>query len=252
VETNAAQQRIARLTGWMLAGLFAAIFCTAAPVHAQAPSTSSSDTQNTPDEPVAHGTIAIAAPVTYDNRFEIFGGLNYMGFKAGPYLTQNMNMGGAEVMGTYWLRNGAGRYIKPNVLGLVADYRFDAGTTPVQVNPVGLNRTLVYQDILMGGVQVRGPRNEFAALSAHVLGGVSWANFSHGTSPTPPTRVGLYSDGSAFMGAIGASVDINQSKHFAVRLSPDLMLSHFGTYTDTRFAISGGILYRFDHFKFKK
>ncbi len=155
METNVAQQRFARLTGWILAGLFAAIFCTAA----QAQSSS-----GTPDGPVAHGTIATAAPVTYDNRFEIFGGLNYMGFKAGPYLTQNMNMGGGEVMGTYWLRKGLGRYIKPNVLGLAADYRFDAGTTPVQPNPVGLNRTLVYQNILMGGVQVRGPRNEFVAL----------------------------------------------------------------------------------------
>lgn len=248
METNVAQQRIARLTGWMLAGLFAAIFCTAA----QAQSTST-DTQSTPDEPVAHGTIATAAPVTYDNRFEVFGGLNYMAFKAGPYLTQNMNTGGGELMGTYWLRNGLGSHIKPNVLGLVADYRFDAGTTPVEPNPVGLNRTLVYQNILMAGVQVRGPRNEFASLGLHLLAGGSWANFSHGTEPaSPPERVGLYSDGSAFMGAIGASVDINQSKHWAIRLSPDLMLSHFGTYFDTRFAISGGLIYRFDHFHLKK
>ena len=250
METNVAQRRIVRLTGWMLAGLFAAIFCVAAPVHTQAQSTSSTDTQSTPDEPVVHGSIAAAAPVTYDNRFEIFGGLNYMGFKAGPYLTKNMNMGGGELLGTYWLRNGAGRYIKPNLLGLAVDYRIDAGTTPVQVNPVGLNRTLVYQNIFMGGVQLRGPRNEFAALGLHLLAGRSWANFSHGTEPAaPPQRVGLYGDGNAFMGAIGASVDINQSKHWAIRLSPDLMLSHFGTYTDTRFAITGGILYRFDHFR---
>ena len=250
METNVAQRRIVRLTGWMLTGLFAVIFCVAVPVQAQAQSTSSSDTQSEPDEPVAHGTIATAAPVTYDNRYEIFGGLSYMGFKAGPYLTQNMNMGGGELLGTYWLRNGLGRYIKPNVLGVAADYRFEAGTTPVQVNPVGLNRTLVYQDIVMGGVQVRGPRNEFFATNLHLLGGMSWANFSHGTEPAaPPQRVGLYGDSSAFMGAIGASLDINQSKQFAIRLSPDLMLSHFGSYTDTRFAIGVGVIYRFNHFR---
>jgi hypothetical protein len=242
VETNVAQQRFARLTQWILAGLLAAIFCMAAPAQAQSTSGSSS----TPDEPVAHGTIAVAAPVTYDNKYEVFGGLNYMHFKAGPFLPQGMNMGGGELMGTYWLRNGAGRYIKPNLLGLAVDYRFDAGTTPVQPNPVGLNRTLVYQNILMGGVQVRGPRNQFFATGLHVLAGRSWGNFSHGTQPaSPPERVGLYTDRSAFISAIGASLDINESKKIAIRLSPDLMLSRFGTYTATHFAIAGGILYRF-------
>jgi hypothetical protein len=246
VETNVAQQRRARLTGWMLTGLFAAIFCMAAPAQAQSTSGSSSGSS---DEPVAHGTIATAAPVTYDNRFEVFGGLNFMRFKAGPYLATGMNMGGGELMGTYWLRSGWHRYIAPNRLGLAADYRIDAGTTQVQVNPVNLNRTLVYQNILMGGVQVRGPKNQFFAANLHVLAGNSWGNFSHGTSPTPPERVGLYTDRSAFISAIGGSLDINQSKQFAIRLSPDLILSRFGTYTDKHFALSGGIVYRFNRFR---
>jgi hypothetical protein len=241
VETNVAQQRFARLARWILAGLFAAIFCMATPAQAQSSS-------STPDEPVAHGTIATAAPVTYDNKLELFGGLNYMHFHAGPFLPAGMNMGGGELMGTYWLRKGLGRYIKPNVLGLAADYRFDAGTTPVQPNPVGLNRTLVYQNILMGGVQVRGPHNQFFATGLHVLVGNSWGNFSHGTSPTPPERVGLYTNRSAFISAIGGSLDINESKQFAIRLSPDLVLSRFGTYTATHFAISGGIIFRFNRF----
>ena len=247
METNVAQQRIARLTGWILTGLFAAIFCMAAPAQAQSTS-GSSDTPS--DGPVAHGTIATAAPVTYDNRYEVFGGLNYMGFKAGPYLPQSMNMGGGELMGTYWLRSGWRRYLAPNLLGLVADYRFDAGTTPVLPNPVNLNRTLVYQNILMGGVQVRGPNNQFFAIGLHVLAGNSWGNFSHGTEPAAqPQQVGLYTDRSAFISAIGGSLDINQSKQFAIRLQPDLMLSRFGTYTGTHFAIAGGIIYRFNHFK---
>lgn len=242
METNVAQQRFARLTRWILAGLFAATFCMAAQAQ------SSSGSSSTADEPVAHGTIAVAAPVTYDNKLEVFGGLNYMGFKAGPYLPQSMNMGGGELMGTYWLRSGWRRYLAPNVLGLAVDYRLDAGTTPVQPNPVGLNRTLVYQNILMGGVQVRGPNNQFFATGLHVLVGNSWGNFSHGTSPTPPERVGLYTDRSAFISAIGGSLDINQSKQFAIRLSPDLMLSRFGTYTGTHFAIAGGLVFRFNRF----
>jgi hypothetical protein len=244
VETNVAQQRFARLTRWILGGLSAAIFCVAAPVHAQS---TSGTQQSTSNGPVAHGTIAIAAPVTYDNKYEIFGGLSYMNFKAGPYLPHTMNMGGSEVMGTYWLRRGLGRYVAPSRLGLAADYRFEAGTTPTAIpGRFGLNRTLVYQNMVMGGVQVRGPKNQFFATGLHVLAGESWGNFSRGTEPAaPPEAVGLYTDRSAFISAIGASLDINQSKHWAIRLSPDLILSRFGTYTDTRFAIAGGLVYRF-------
>ena len=47
-----------------------------------------------------------------------------------------------------------------------------------------------------------------------------------------------------FVSALGGSVDINKSKNWAIRLSPDLMLEHFGTETRTFFAISGGVVYR--------
>jgi hypothetical protein len=252
---NTAQRQIARLTGLVLGGLLAAIFCVAAPAHAWAQSTSASSSDSS-DGPVAHGTIATAAPVSYDNKYEFFAGLNYMGFRAGPNLPSSMNMGGGELLGTYWLRNGVGRYAKPNVLGLAVDYRFDAGTTPIMINGFqGLNRTLVFQNMIMGGVQVRGPRNDFFATDLHVLAGNSWGNFSHGTAPHPPDEpgIGLYTDRSAFISAIGGSLDINQSKNFAFRLSPDLMLSRFGSYTATQFAISLGVVYRFDKFhRFKK
>ena len=44
--------------------------------------------------------------------------------------------------------------------------------------------------------------------------------------------------------ALGGSVDINRSKNWAIRLSPDLILEHFGTGTREFFAISGGVVYR--------
>ena len=249
METNAARGLTARLTRrtsiWILGGLLAATLCFTA--HAQSTSGSSSgtstDTQSS-SGPVATGTIATAAPVTYDNRYEIYGGLSYMNFKAGPYLVNQMNMGGGEVMGTYWLGE-LGSHIAPGRLGVAADVRGEYGTTQTAVNDKNLNRTLVFQNMVMGGIQMRGPKNQFFATDLHVLAGVSWANFSHGTEPTPPVVAGLYTNRSAFISALGGSLDINESKHFAIRLSPDLMLSHFGTYTANNFAISGGIIYRF-------
>jgi len=57
--------------------------------------------------------------------------------------------------------------------------------------------------------------------------------------------VGLYSNHTAAIFALGGSVDMNRSKNWAVRLSPDLILDEFGTGTREFFAISGGVVYRF-------
>ncbi len=61
----------------------------------------------------------------------------------------------------------------------------------------------------------------------------------------PPEAVGLYTNRTKPIAALGGSIDINRSKNFAIRLSPDLILEHFGTETREFFAISAGVVYRF-------
>ena len=48
----------------------------------------------------AQTRIGPAPPITYDNKYELYGGLNYMDFKAGENLPKRMNLGGAEIEGT--------------------------------------------------------------------------------------------------------------------------------------------------------
>ena len=43
----------------------------------------------------AQTRIGPAPPITYDNKYELYGGLNYMDFKAGENLPKRMNLGGA-------------------------------------------------------------------------------------------------------------------------------------------------------------
>jgi hypothetical protein len=188
------------------------------------------------------------APVTYDNKYEIYGGLNYMDFKAGENLPTRMSLGGAEIEGTYWLTSK---------IGLAAEYRGEAGTTQVYPNAeiYGIHRPLVYMNMGMFGAQYRGPKNQHAALDFHAYGGVADGVFDGGTQgagPTPGTSaasnaqiVGLYNDHTAPIFALGASGDFNRSKNWAIRLSPDLILEHFGNETREFFAISGGVVYRF-------
>jgi hypothetical protein len=200
--------------------------------------------------PTAHaqGRVGPPPPVTYDNKYEIYGGLQYMNFKAGENLPKRMNLGGAEIQGTLWMT--------PR-LGISAEYRGEAGTTQVFPNAgvFGIHRPLVYMNMGLGGIQFRGPRNQHAAINYHAFGGIASGVFDAGTQGAGPTPgvsassnarlVGLYDNHSAAIFALGASLDLNRSKNWAFRLSPDLILEHFGNEEREFFAISGGVVYRF-------
>ena len=115
-----------------------------------------------------------AAPVTYDNKYEVYGGLNFMNFMAGQDLTRRMDFGGGELEGTYWL---TGKW------GLAAEYRGEAGTTPVLPNAgiYGIHRPLVYMNMVLFGAQFRWMQNQHAALDLHAYGGPSYGVFDAGT-----------------------------------------------------------------------
>ncbi len=187
--------------------------------------------------PTGSGKLAAAPPVTYGNKFELYGGLNFMNFQAGQALPKRMNLGGAEFLATYWVTKK---------WGVAANYRGEAGTTPVLANPY-TTRPLVYMNMGMFGAQYRGPKNQHAALNYHAYGGIASGVFDSTTYGIPAqyNNVGLYANKTAPIFAVGASLDFNRSKNWAIRLSPDLMIEHFGTETREFFAISGGVVYRF-------
>ncbi|ADW70096.1 hypothetical protein [Granulicella tundricola] len=208
-----------------LACLFAAAVTTLAATAAQAQSQSK---------------LAAAAPVTYDNKYEVYGGINFMNFQAGQDIPKRMNLGGIEVAGTYWLTHK---------LGLTAEYRGEAGTTPVIPTARNVNTTVQPLVVLhsgLFGVQYRGPKSQRAAINYHAYGGAAYGDFTEsGIVNNGPQSAGLYDNHTAPIFALGGSVDFNRSKNFAIRLSPDLILEHFGTETREFFAISGGVIYRF-------
>jgi hypothetical protein len=245
------------VAGLALAGTAAAQTQTPAQTPADSQS-SSAQTQAT----AAPGTVAVskatAAALTaytgpkYDNRWEIYGGVNFMNGQAGQNTPVRYNMGGGEAMGTYWLTSK---------LGVAADYRFGAGTTPV-ISPF-YNRVVIIQNIFSGGVQYRGPKNRYAAIDFHALAGGTDGDFNYavnhypGGSPVSACaaqqqtgqqgNLGLYCNHVAPYGAVGGSIDFNESGKLAIRLQPDLTFEHFGTETREYFAISMGVVYRMGH-----
>jgi hypothetical protein len=223
--------------GLVMAGVAQGQNQTPAATPAQAPS-------QTPAQAEAEAQINVtkigtAPPVTYLNRWEAFGAFNFMNFQGGQNLPKRMNLGGFEFLGTYWVTHR---------IGLGLDYRIDAGTTPVFSNAYVNNRPLVYMNTLMPGAQFRWFSNQYVAVNVHGYAGVSHGTFTYSTGNVPPLylpTVGLYTNRTKFMSALGGSIDFNLSKKWAVRLSPDLILEHYGTELREFVGVSGGPIYRF-------
>jgi hypothetical protein len=237
----------ARWTGSRaLAGTLAMGLLMAATTQGQAQETVSSSQTTTPKVNIATSKIGPSAPIKYDNKYEVYIGLTYMNFQAGEHLAKIMNFGGGEFLGTYWLNNH---------LGLGAQYRGQAGTTPVFAQaeglPYSLSRPLVYMNMILGGAQYRGPKNQYVAINYHAYGGVSHGTFDDdlrtGQPPQPTFSqvTGLYMNSTKPIFLLGGDVDYNLSRKVAIRLSPDLVLEHFGTETGEFFGISLGGVYRF-------
>jgi hypothetical protein len=191
----------------------------------------------------AQDTFKPPPPVTYTEKYEVYGGINFMNGQAGQNLAKRYNMGGGEIEGTYW--------ITPK-LGAAADIRWDGGTTPVQPagQTVGVQtRPFVSQFIYMGGVQYHWFGNQLAGVNLHALAGATSGTYDH-SNPGLPANVffpatGLYTNHTSFNGGVGGSVDFNRSSRMAFRIAPELVFEHIGTELREYFYVSGGVIYRF-------
>jgi len=227
-------QRLRKQAACTLAGAAMLFGTSILLAQATPPEGTPNGTKPATEAEITSGKLAAKPPVTYDNKYEIYGGIALETFQAGQNLPKRMNLGGIEVTGTYWATHK---------LGVAADFRGQAGTTPVFANPY-TSSPLVIRFTGMGGIQYRGPRNQRVALDYHAYAGISHGDFTH--TPVPAGyQTGLYPNGTSPMFALGGSLDFNRSKNLAIRLSPDLILSHFGNETREFFSISGGVVYRF-------
>lgn len=176
------------------------------------------------------------AGVRYDNRWQLYFGAGYRHFNAGPNLFQGAQMGGPDVqitrrLSTHWAATGNAR-----------GYWGTSGATP---NKYGIAGPLVSEYLFLAGPEYRGPRNEHAAVNFHALVGGAYGIYDADLGKIPPGAVGFYNNGLSVAGAFGGSLDLNRSPRWALRLSPDLMVTRHGNQFQEQFAMSVGVLYRF-------
>lgn len=202
--------------------------------------------QSTASQTTGNGTYIVVDPlanVRYDHKYDISLGMAYDHMKAGPSLLQGANLGGLDLSASYWFsRHWA---VEGNGRGYV-------GTSGAAPNPYSINGPFVAQYFFVAGPEWLGPHNKHGALIAHALVGGVYGNFEHDLRGNPPSAVGFYPNQTALASIIGGHIDLNRSARWAFRITPDAVITRYGTnygtkakQTDVNFAISVGAEYRF-------
>ncbi|HEX3472681.1 MAG TPA: hypothetical protein VHT28_15980 [Silvibacterium sp.] len=183
--------------------------------------------------------------VRYDYRWELYGGVAYAHFNAGPQLVQGANLGGFDIQ--------AARFFTPR-LAIAGNVRGYYGTSGTQPNPYGIRGPFVSQHMFMAGPEYRGPSNQHITTTLHAYFGGAYGSFEsalqdqHGNQ-VPPLAVGFFNNQLAFGSALGGSIDLNRSPRLAFRISPDATLTNYSSSgvssgIKAQFAISVGLVYR--------
>ncbi|MHB8303316.1 MAG: hypothetical protein ACYDC6_10840 [Acidobacteriaceae bacterium] len=194
--------------------------------------------------------------VYYNRRWDIYAGLAYTNFLAGPALIQRSNMGGFDAEGTYWLNWH---------WGIQGDSRMYVGTSGVFPNVEhGFNPPpckpfeqtcydsnnvtgpRIMQYYFMMGPQFRFLRKARFSGTGHALFGNAYGVFnSANLQGLNVQTIGLFATQWTFASAFGGSFDYNYTPRIALRILPEMMMTHYGGTMEQNFAFSVGPVYRF-------
>jgi hypothetical protein len=172
---------------------------------------------------------------TYSHQYETYFGGGYLRFRPGSALQKNSesdwNLGITDYV--------AGK------LGATADFRGYYGTTFTNVNQFQVFSPSISQYTFMAGPQYRFFEGQHWGWSGFALAGIGHGNFGTGTGGLPATFIGLYPDGNALNVTVGASVDYNLGPALAIRLTPNYLMSRYGSDTQNNVGFNAGVVYRF-------
>ena len=175
---------------------------------------------------------------TYTQRWEIYVGGQYMRFRPGPDL-HNSGMGGWTL--------GVTRYFNPR-FGIIADARGLYGNNSLGAVNGGGNNTYNAKFSVFPftiGPIYRFYGNSRISISTALQVGDIYGYFDQNTGPFPPQTVGFYPASNVAAAIASIHLDYNLSPGLAVRLSPHMLMDHFGGNFDHNQGIMLGMVYRF-------
>ena len=221
------------------------------PAQTQAPATEAPATQTPTQAPAQRAEVLREAQArvkarrklriqqiiqdTYSHKYEAYFGGGYLRFRPGSSL-QKIN--------EYDWNIGLTDYFAGK-LGITADFRGYYGTTYTNVNQFQVFSPSISQYTFMAGPQIRFYEGQHWAWSGNALVGVGHGNFSTGTGGLPGTLIGLYPDSNVVNVSVGANLDYNLGPGLALRLTPNYLLTDYGSELQHNLGFNAGVVYRF-------
>lgn len=172
---------------------------------------------------------------TYSHKYEFEFGAGYERFRPGNTLQ--------HISEASWNADLT-RYFKGN-LGITVEGRGYYGTAFTPQNPFRVYKPGISQYVFLAGPRYRFYRGQHWGWTAQVEAGAGHGNFGTGTHGLPPELIGLYKDSTVLNVSAGASVDYNLGPALAIRLTPNYLITNYGSTMQYNAGGSLGVLYRF-------
>jgi hypothetical protein len=172
---------------------------------------------------------------TYTHQYEVYGGGGYLRFTPGTHL-QHLNEAAWNA--------GFTDYVKGKI-GVTVDFRGYYGTAFTYINQYQVFNPSISQYTFLAGPQVRLVERQHWGISANALVGGGHGNFGTGTGGLPPTLIGLYPDSTAFNLSIGVPIDYNLGPTFAIRITPNYLMTDYGSEIQNNLGWNAGVVWRF-------
>jgi hypothetical protein len=172
---------------------------------------------------------------TYSHKFEAYFGGGYLRFRPGTTL-QHINEAAWNVGLTDYLHGK---------LGITADFRGYYGTAYTYNNPFNVHAPSISEYTFMAGPQYRFYAREHWAASVQALAGAGHGNFDTNTGGLPGPLINLWPDATTFNVSVGVPIDYNLGPGLAVRLTPNYLLTDYGSTLEHNLGFNAGIVYRF-------
>ncbi|HTW47349.1 MAG TPA: outer membrane beta-barrel protein [Acidobacteriaceae bacterium] len=176
---------------------------------------------------------------TYSHKYELDWGGGYLRFRPGNTLQHNSESSW-NVDLTDYLRGD---------LGVTVEGRGYYGTAYTGTH-LGSGIAQAYEPSISQYAIMAGPRYRFFkgqhwGWTGQVEAGMDHGNFGTGTNGLPPQLVGLYTDTTVLAVSAGASVDYNLGPGLAFRLTPNYLITNFGSTFQYNAGWNLGVVYRF-------
>jgi hypothetical protein len=176
---------------------------------------------------------------TYSHKYELDSGAGYLRFRPGDSLQHNSEVNW-QVDLTDYLRGD---------LGVTVEGRGYYGTAYTGTHVAsGLNQAYnpsISQYAIMAGPRYRFYKGLHWGWTGQVEAGVGHGNFGTGTNGLPPQLVGLYTNSTVLNVTAGASVDYNLGPGLAFRLTPNYLITNYGSTFQYNAGWNLGVVYRF-------